>query len=176
LWKVRRADAPVLVGTIPAKDAELVRQFPAVTITPLFGGASGIDYRPQSGLRLEGGFWLDEGQRFGLETSFFQLAQGQRDFSATGQGPQAFGPVFHDPAANEQVLIMEAVPGLRAGTVAVDTSQRLWGGEVNAIRRLQGGVLDHIDLLAGFRHLQFAEGFLISGTSRSIPGGRLPCG
>jgi len=176
LWKIQRAAVPVLVGAIPTEQAEVVRPFPDSIITPLFGGASEIDYGCQSGLRLGGGLWLDGDRCYGLEGSFFQLAQGHQDFRVA-QGSGAFGPLFQDLAAGREVLIMEEVPGLRAGTVAVDASQRLWGAEGNAFRRLQrDGILDHIDLLAGFRYLRFSEGLLISGTSRSIPGGRLPCG
>src|SRR5262249_1500698 len=138
---------------------------------------AGINYPLQSGVRLGTGLWVDAAHQYGLEGSFFQLAQGRHDFLATGQGSQAFGPVFHDDAAGQEVLIMEAVPGLRRGATAVDLSQRLWGAEVSAFRRLSlNGIRDHIDLLAGFRHLQFTEGLLVSGTSRAIPGGRLPCG
>jgi hypothetical protein len=176
LWKIQRATVPALVGAIPAEQAEIVHTFPDSTITPLFGGASGIDCGSQSGLRLGGGLWLDGERQYGLEGSFFQLAQGRQDFQLA-HGSGAFGPLFQDLAAGHEVLIMEEVPGLRAGTVTVDASQRLWGAEGNAFRRLQGdGILDHIDLLAGFRHLQFSEGLLVSGTSRVIPGGRLPCG
>src|SRR5437588_2746675 len=59
LWQIQRATVPALVGAIPAEQAEVVRAFPDSTITPLFGGASGIDALSQSGLRLGGGLWLD---------------------------------------------------------------------------------------------------------------------
>jgi hypothetical protein len=175
LWKIQRASVPALVGTIPAEDAELVQQFPDSTITLLFGETD-INYPSRSGLRLEGGLWLDGERRYGLEGSYFQFVQGQQDFRFT-QGSGAFGPVFQDLAAGHEVLIMEEVPGLRSGAVIVDARERLWGAEGNAFRRFGGdGILDHVDLLAGFRHLQFSEGLQISGSSRVIPGGHLPCG
>jgi hypothetical protein len=179
LWKVKGASAPALVGTIPESQAELIQQFPSTTITPLFGGSAfGIDYRPQSGVRFDAGVWLDEDRQLGLGAGFFQLQQGRQAFAASSQAAQPLGPVFStDPSLGQQTLIMDAVPGLRAGGVSVQATQHLWGAEVNAMRRLSaGGVLDHLDVLVGIRHVQFGEGLLIQGTSQSIPGGRLPCG
>jgi hypothetical protein len=153
--------------------------FPNSTITPLFGGgAGGIDYDVQSGVRLETGLWLDQDRQFGLAVGFFQLEQGRQHFEVDSQAQQALGPVFfRDAAFSEEAILMDGVPGLREGTTSVDASQHLWGTEVNALHALSpGGFFDHIELLAGFRYLQFSEGLLIQGTSRAIPNGALPCG
>jgi hypothetical protein len=170
---------PALVGRIPVQEAERIHEFPGSTITPLFGGsASGIDCGARSGFRLGTGLWLDEARQYGLAVGFFRLEQGRQHFEADSRGGQALGPVFfRDAAFGQEALLMEGVPGLRAGTVAVDASQHLWGAEVNALYALSaGGALDRLELLAGFRHLQFSEGLLVRGTSRVIPNGRLPCG
>lgn len=175
LWKVQGQNVPVLVGTVSTTDAEVVRQLPANAITPLFGG--NIPYDVQSGFRVTGGAWLDDDRCFGLEAGFFLLGQAQQHYAFASNGGAALGPVFHDPAALQDVLIMEAVPGLRAGTVAVDASNRLWGTEANVRLRLATPpATQYLHLLAGFRYLQFNEGLAISGTSRAIPGGRMPCG
>jgi hypothetical protein len=179
LWKVKGMSVPTLVGQISATQAELIQAFPSSNITPLFGGgAAGISYDAQSGLRLETGLWLDDARQFGVAVGFFQLAQGRQHFQADSQGQQALGPVFfYDSAFSQEAILMDGVPGLREGTVSVDASQHLWGAEVNALHALStGGVLDHLELFAGFRYLQFSEGLTISGTSRAIPGGALPCG
>jgi hypothetical protein len=179
LWKVKGTSVPALVGQISATQAELIQTFSASNITPLFGGGtSGISYDAQSGLRLETGLWLDDARQFGVAVGFFQLAQGHQHFQADSQGQQALGPVFfYDSAFTEEAILMDGVPGLREGTVSVDASQHLWGAEINAVHALSaGGVLDHVELLAGFRYLQFSEGLTVSGTSRAIPGGALPCG
>ncbi len=180
LWRVSGSPLPALVGRIPADQAEMIQTFSNSTITPLVGGgASRLDYDAQSGLRLETGFWLDGDRRLGLAVGFFQLEQGRRHFQADSQGQQALGPTFFvgDVSLGQEALVMDGVPGLRAGTVTADTSEHLWGTEVNALHPLSaGGFLDHLELLAGFRYLQFSEEILIRGTSRAIPGGSLPCG
>jgi hypothetical protein len=179
LWKVSGTSVPALVGRINPTEAELIQTFPASVISPAYGGgAGGISYDVQSGLRLETGLWLDEARQFGLSAGFFQLQQGRQSFQADSQAQQALGPVFfRDAGRTEEAILMDGVPGLREGTAGVDASQHLWGAEINGLHALSaGGFLDHLELLAGFRYLQFSEGLLIRGTSRAIPGGALPCG
>jgi hypothetical protein len=179
LWKVNGYSVPALVGRIPTQNAELIQAFPSSAITPLFGGgASGVNYDAQSGVRLDSGMWLGEARQFGLSIGFFQLETGRQHFRADSQGQQALGPVlFYDAAYTEEAVLMDGVPGLREGTVTVDANQHLWGAEANAAYALSaGGFLDRFELSAGFRYLQFSEGLQIRGTSQAIPGGALPCG
>lgn len=179
LWKVNGASVPTLVGKIPTESAELIQTFVNSTISPLYGsGAGGISYDVQSGVRLETGCWLDDGRQWGLSAGFFQLEQGRQHFGVDSEAQQALGPVFfRDAAFSEEAILLEGVPGLREGTVSVDATQHLWGAEANALHALSpGNFFDHVELLAGFRYLQFSEGLLIQGTSRAIPGGALPCG
>ena len=138
LWQIRSAPVPALVGTIPSKQAELIQLFDNSTITSHFGGSgSGIDYRAQSGLRLEAGLWLDEDRQYALEGSFFQLGQGRQQFQAASKGGDVLGPIFfRDSLAGQELLIMEAVPGLRASEMTIEATQHLWGAEANVFRRL----------------------------------------
>jgi hypothetical protein len=179
LWKVKGASVPTLVGRIAPTEAEFIQEFSSTNITPLFGGgASGISYDAQSGVHLETGLWLDDAHQLGFSAGFFQLAQGQQHFQADSQAQQALGPVFfYDSALTQEAVVLEGASGLREGTVSVDASQHLWGTEFNALHSLSPGrFFDHLEFLAGFRYMQFSEGLQISGTSRAIPGGVLPCG
>jgi hypothetical protein len=174
-WKVPGQHLPTLVGTIPVGSAELVQQLPGGTINSVFGGT--VNYGEQSGLRFTAGAWLGDARQFGLDFGFFQLKQGQKHalFSSLAQAP--LGVTFNDTSAGQQVLIMDAVPGLRDGAVAVSASNRLWGAEANArFRLLDLPIPADLSLLAGFRHLQFDEGLDVESSSTAVPGGRLPCG
>jgi len=176
LWWLRGSDVPVLAGTIPVQEAELVRQFPAVAIGPLAGG-SGLDYPAQSGLRLGAGLWLGETGVYGLSAGFLQLEQGQKAFRFVSRGAQPLGSVFHDPAAGQNIFVMLAIPGLRAGELSVSAQQRFRSAEVQVSRRLEwSGPIAWLQLLAGLRYLEFTEQLRVAGASRVIPGGRLPCG
>jgi hypothetical protein len=178
LWTVPGQRLPSVVGTIPVDSADPIQRLPDLTIRPLFGdGAGRADGEWQSGLRVGAGLWLDDARQFGLEAGFFQLEQGQQHALFQSAAAEPLGITFHDPVAGQQVLIMDAVPGLRTGAVAVETSNRLWGAEANALWRLSGvPVVDQLRLLAGFRTLQFDEDLDVSSSSAAVPGGRLPCG
>jgi hypothetical protein len=178
LWNIPDQKIPILVGTIPEPAAELVQRFPDSTITPLFGGGVGrIDYGEQSGLRLNAGCWLDAEQQVGLEAGYFQLQQGRQHNLLQSAAAASLGVAYWDSAAGQQVLIMDAVPGLRNGAVTVDANSHLWGAEVNALFRLPAPAFPGtLRLLAGFRHLQFDEGLSINSTSTLVPNGHLPCG
>jgi Putative beta barrel porin-7 (BBP7) len=178
LWNIPNQKLPMLVGTIPEPYAELVQRFPDSTITPLFGGGTGrIDYGEQSGVRLEVGCWLDDFQEVGLEAGYFQLQQGRQQSHFQSAAGAPLGLAYWDSAAGQQVLIMDAVPGLRNGTVAIDANNHLWGVETNALFRLPVPAFPGtLRFLAGFRHLQFDEGLSINSTSTLVPNGHLPCG
>ncbi len=174
LWKVPGQHLPAVVGTIPVESAEAVQQLPGGTIQAT---GIGVDYGEQSGIRLGAGAWLGDARQFGLDVGFFQLEQGRhRDlFASAAQAP--LGVTFFDTAAAQQVLIMDAVPGLRDGAVAISASNRLWGAEANArYRLLDLPIPGEVCFLAGFRHLQFDEGLDVATSSTAVPGGRLPCG
>jgi hypothetical protein len=178
LWNMPDQKIPMLVGTIPEPAAELVQRLPDSMITPLFGGGAGrIDYGEQSGVRLEVGCWLDADQEVGLEAGYFQLQPGRQQTLLQSAAAAPLGIAFYDSAAAQQVLIMDAVPGLRNGAVAIDASNHLWGVETNALFRLPAPAFPGtLRFLAGFRHLQFDEGLSINSTSTLVPNGHLPCG
>ncbi len=178
LWKVQSPTVPALVGTIPVESAEVVQRLSDNAITPIYGGgAGGVSYGWQSGYRLEAGLWLDADQQFGVETGFFQLQPGHQGALLQSAAAEPLGVLFHDPVASHDVLIMDAVPGLRVGSVAIAASNRLWGAEANVMARLPlASFPGELSLVGGFRHFQFDEGLAISTSSMSVPGGRLPCG
>jgi Putative beta barrel porin-7 (BBP7) len=178
LWNIPDPKIPLLVGTVPEPAAELVQRLPDSMITPLFGaGAGRIDYGEQSGLRLAVGCWLDADQDVGVEAGYFQLQEGRQQSAFQSAAGAPLGVAYVDSAAAQQVLIMDAVPGLRNGAVTIDASNHLWGVETNALFRLPAPAFPGtLRLLVGFRHLQFDEGLSINSTSTLVPNGHLPCG
>ena len=178
LWRISQPKLPVLVGTIPVESAELVQTLPDSTIQPLFGGGAGQwGAALHSGFRLEAGVWLDDSRDLGVQAGYFQLLESRQTASVQSAAQIPLGPVFQDPVAGQEVLIMDAVPGLRTGGVALSTSNRLWGAELNAVARLPLDMFPgRLGLIAGFRYLQFAEELDIDSTSMAVPNGHLPCG
>jgi hypothetical protein len=173
LFKVRDQKLPGVVGELSALIVDPMRRLDNDLIHPVVGGpASSIDYGMQCGFRLEAGFWLERGGALGVECGYFQLEPGHQRVNLRSNGDAALGPMFFDPSAGQEIIIMDSVPGLRNSEWSSTASNRLWGGEIQARWRTSFGV----DVLAGYRHLQFNEDLALAGSSSAIPGGRLPCG
>jgi len=180
LWWVRRGSLPPVVGTVPT-NLVATDTLPSDAIAPLFGGFSNkLDYHEQSGVRLSLGAWLDDSQDWGFDASWFQLQQKSRGDTFTSGGDPVIGPVFFDPNTNTRNLITASLPnfttgplagGPRSAVVVGHADNRLWGAELN-VRKQVGAVFfaDHLDLLVGFRHLQFSEGIDVVTDSTPLPG------
>ncbi len=172
LWKVKTAQASQapLFGTIPTALAT-APNLPAGSISGLPHDPSRSHFGSQNGLRLGAGFWLDGAREWAVEGNWFQLERGVRNFHASSNGDPVIGPVFDDPFTNRQTILLYAIPGGRTAELNAQTSNRLWGAEFNLRRQLPAIYFaDRLDLLVGFRHLQFSEGLELSGTHTALPG------
>ncbi|MFL5244189.1 MAG: BBP7 family outer membrane beta-barrel protein [Gemmataceae bacterium] len=180
LWWVRKGSLPrPLVVTGPETDA-----FPGALDQPntasLLGG-NGLRDNVFSGLRLEGGMWLDAEQSLGIEGSAFYLEKRTVGFSAAGDAngqPFIARPFINAISGNENVYFVSqnfADPNLSAamtGGINITSSTRLWGWETNAVANLYREGSLHIDAIAGFRLLSLREDLRISEVlSNVVPGG-----
>ena len=184
LWWIRPAALPPVIGTAPTKQVAS-GTLPSDSITTLVGGDGyNLDYNQQSGLRLSLGYWFNSAQDWGVDGNFFQLEQKTVRSTLTSSGSPVIGPLFYDPNTNSGNLILASLPNFATGplagmpssaTISTDENNRLWGAEIN-IRKQIGAVFfaDHLDLLMGFRTLQFSEGFDIVTDSTSAPGSLTP--
>jgi hypothetical protein len=173
LFKVRDQKLPGVAGELSVLNVDPMRRLDNDLIHPVVGGpASSTDYGLQSGFRLEAGLWLERGGTFGVECGYFQLEPGHQRVNLRSSSDAALGPIFFDPSAGQEIIIMDSVPGLRNSEWSSTASDRLWSAEIQARWRTSCG----FDVLAGYRHLQFNEDLDFAGSSSAIPGGRLPCG
>jgi hypothetical protein len=158
LWRIKHGPLPVpLVTTGSPSDAN-----PGALGQPhtqvLFGG-SGLDYGTFPGGRLELGFWLDAGSRFGVDFGGFALGQQRTTFSAFSDAagnPVLSVPIFNAQTQKEDQLPV-AAPGAFAGGVVVSSTSQLWGADVNGDVNVYRGPGFQADLLAGFRYLNLRE-------------------
>jgi hypothetical protein len=173
LFKVRDQKLPGVAGQLSVLTVDPMRRLDNDLIHPVVGGlASSIDYGLQSGFRVEAGFWLERGGTLGVECGYLQLEPGHQRVNLRSDSSAALGPIFFDPSAGQEIIIMDSVPGLRNSEWSSTASDRFWGAEIQA--RWRTGC--SFDVLAGYRHLQFNEDLDFAGSSSAIPGGRLPCG
>jgi hypothetical protein len=158
-----------IAGTIPDADAALL-DLPPGSISSTFGGGN-IAFGALSGVRLELGAGLDSAGCWGVSGEFFQLEHASRGASqvSNGAGSPALGPVFFDPVTSRETILLFADPGIRSGAVTELVSNKFWGFEVDARRRLTAIFSDRLDLIVGYRHLQFDESLDAAGGSNLIP-------
>jgi hypothetical protein len=176
-----------LPGAIGQPGTQVV--FPASTeVFPSFGVLGGSeaygtidDGGDRSGGRFTAGFWLNPGETFGIEASYFLV--GSRDFSFGGgplgvQGsPIIARPVFDlfiptapfenayyisfpNPGNGEEVI----------GSFNIAISNRLWGADARTVCTLFLADCWRLDLLFGGRFLQLDEDLDISQSVIDVNG------
>jgi len=118
-------------------------------------------YGLASGGRLSGGYWKEEYccVSWGMEWNAFMLEHRGEGFTLES-GPSGFPIVlrpFIDSRTGQAGLAVVSFPGAAAGNLSVTSDSFLWGGELNAVRRINEGNGIHWDLIAGLRYLNLEE-------------------
>lgn len=135
--------------------------------TVLFGGP--IDYGAFSGGRAFLGGWWDDNHTVGFEGSGFLLERRADRFQAGGNdagSPMLAFPVRTPDGAED--LFEVSRPGRFRGALAISSSSRLLGADVNGLWNLCRSNRLALDLLAGFRFLDLHEDLEIDAFSAFI--------
>ncbi len=133
---------------------------------------------PSSGYRVGGG-WLNTANTFGIEGSYFQLAQHAttRDFGSGTSGSPVLGrPIFDTATGVEDVLFVSS-PGAFRGSINFASTTSLLGADANLMFPTVRGnrdddVLHYFNLLAGGRYLSLNDELDIAQTTTVLPLGR----
>lgn len=174
LWWLRSGPTPPLVTSgDPASRGILGAPGTAV----LFGGDR-LDYGTFSGLRLKAGAWIDEEKDFGVEVNGFLTESRSVGFqmaSNASGSPAIFVPAQTSPGVEGSFtlatpLVFDPVfgPFQNTGAVAVASSTRLWGSEINGLYWREGGRNFDMVWLAGFRYLSLQEDIRMRGFSDDL--------
>lgn len=138
----------------------------------LFGG-QGLNYGMFSGLRLNGGLWLDPESRFGIQASGFQLERRSVAYNAGGGlngQPFLAEPFTSAQTGNQNVYFISQnfsapAPGAAlTGSVGIASTSRLWSWEINQVFNLVRSPIASLDLLLGYRQLNLSESLTNSVT------------
>lgn len=171
-WGVREQNLPALLiagpaGTVSVADGNLNG-----TSTVIGGTSVGDQWR--SGFRVNAGLWANQCQNWGLEGSYFFLGQQTTTFAAASNGNPELGRPFFDPiganppvagpGAYAEVVAMNGV----AGVFQAQTSNQLWGADLNVRKGLLLGCRWRLDGLSGFRYLNFEEDLRINEVNRQV--------
>jgi hypothetical protein len=168
-WWIRNSQFPPLVTTGSPAAPQVIQGTLGQDNTVLLFGGSSVDNEGRSGGRFTLGYWFDTCCPTAVEGSGFFLAPRSVRFAASSASfPVLARPVI-DAATGQEKREINTTPitspgGILnlSGKISVEAPSRLWGTEVNLRRQLCCGCNYHVDLLAGFRYLDLAEGLHVS--------------
>jgi hypothetical protein len=156
LYRPMRLASPLVTVGSPLNDHPGALGQPSTSV--VFGNSS-VDFGILSGVRLEGGLFLDTSNRFSLDVCGFWTAPSTQTFSIASDvngNPLIARPIFNVDLKREAALINSA-PGNVAGALTVDAKSEMAGIEFNARCHAYTMERFHSDFLVGFRYLRLAE-------------------
>jgi len=125
---------------------------------------------PRGGFRARAGYWFDDCGRFGIDGSFFFLAN-----QATSAGfdsndiPTITRPIYAPNFPGEFGEIV-AFPGISSGVLTIESTSKLWGFDLNLRRALCKTCDFHSEVFAGYRGLALNESLTINEFLTALPG------
>jgi hypothetical protein len=144
----------------------------------LAGGNSsnGMDYGPFSGIRMNGGFFLDDDRIFSFEGSAFLLEQRSYNFSASTSDlqPVVTAPFFNTNGIANSIFatVPDNLTSLPNSTLSIYSYSKLSGGEANAKARFGNpGNGFSSSLLFGGKFTELEENLIYSINSQRSAGG-----
>jgi len=158
LWWTRSMPNPTPLATNGSLADSSPGAFGQPGTTAVLLGKQNVNFGPSGGFRIAGGDWFGNEQRWGLEGSFFFLAEQivrQKISSDDFGNPGIYRPV-NDVAFGESSLFV-ALPGMAAGFISVSSASELLGVEFNGLYRIVQASNWNLSAVGGFRFLDLSE-------------------
>lgn len=176
-WFTKGSSLPPLISTSPAGTAFGVAGNLSAPGSATIFGREHVNEDGRNGLRLTVGGWIDEEQTLGVEVNGLILEKLTTNFSRSS----AQTPILAVPITNAQTTRPDAVavtfPGMLRGTVsATDTTSGLFGTGVLVRENLKCGCDYRLDVLAGYRYMQFSDRLGLTGNVTNVGVAGLPIG
>lgn len=131
-------------------------------------GNERLDHPFRSGLRVEGGAWLDRCQNWGIDGSFFLMQSTSAQFSTSSDGTTSLGRPFVGQPGNTQTIDLLAGPGVGRGSISIDSPLTFLGADLNARGNLFCEDNVRLDFLGGFRAIRMSEDLDIRARRENI--------
>jgi hypothetical protein len=122
-----------------------------------------IDEAGRSGVALTGGYWLDCGQCYGVQATWWYAGDPVdelRDTWASAGVPVLARPFFNVGSQLEDSQLV-AYPNVVAGSIEITSGSDLRSFETLLSANLHRGCQRRFDLLGGYRYFRFQEGLYI---------------
>ncbi|MBY0589389.1 BBP7 family outer membrane beta-barrel protein [bacterium] len=189
LWWMDGQGTPPLVTTspngTPGSQAGVLGQ-PGTQV--IFSGPLNDDFNV--GGRFQAGYWLDKCNTIGIQTGFFFLGQNSSSYTASSDGSSIIARPFNDvrPSLNAQNSELVSFPGALSGSVGVDSTTSILGGNI-ALRKLlccknscapacastncnvPGVYCCRWDCISGFQYFRLADNVSISENLTALNSG-----
>lgn len=150
-WKIQ--DAPKIIPLVE-------ESFLNDSSSRIVLGDQRITSKWRSGARFTLGFWFDDVQCYGVEANYFFLGEAtakKKVFSDGLLGSPFLAFPFIDSESGADASLNIAFPGSYSGLANLRVSNQLNGAELNGISHFYCCNGWDIDLLGGFRYLNFSE-------------------
>ncbi len=170
LWGIDGYHVPPLVTTSPVGTSrDIAGELGRPTTSILFGNED-LGGEIYHGARFRLGYWFDPCETYGLEASYFGLAQKTSTFSAqSSDTPILTRPFFNiEPGHEGQDAELVSYPGLLADHIQVRSQTQMQGVEVLYRQALCQDCTRRVDWLAGYRYVQLDDKLVISDFKRFV--------
>jgi hypothetical protein len=138
--------------------------------TAVISGAQKADYGAAPGFRAAAGGWLGE-SRLGFEMSGFYIGRTNDTHALGGNSATVLARPFVDTISRRENVRVVAAPGAFSGGVVVDHSAQIWGVEGTPFWRVINGDSVVVDVITGFKFLQYSEALNVFDASTILSGG-----
>ncbi len=139
--------------------------------TSVLLGNQNIGLPSQGGGRITFGFTFDAEQSWGIEGTYFYLSNPtvtQGVYSNGGQGSALLAFPYYNPLNGTESASPIAYPGSFAGNAVVTLQTLLQGTDVNVLHNIHYSNNIRVDLLGGFRYVNFQENLNFSTDSPNV--------
>lgn len=172
LWWSKESPVPVPLATVGPVVPNLTPVLGTPGVSVVLGGGN-LDLGTRSGGRFTVGGWVNERRTFGLEAGYLFLGDSTASPSVASSGlagsPFLAVPFIDRVTGNESSTRL-ANPGGFAGVGTLSATNSFQGGELNGLFNVARREKWNLDLIAGFRYLNFQERLAFATSSPAVVG------
>ena len=170
LWWSKSSPLPVPIVTV-GSTADPTPGALGQPGTSVIMGDQNIGLPTRGGGRFTFGFSFDPEQTWGVEGTYFYLgdvSMSQSVFSNGGQGSALLSFPFFNPTIPGEDASPIASPGYFAGQAVLSLQNSLQGTDINLLHNILNSNGVRVDLLGGFRYVNFQENLKFSTDSPNV--------
>ena len=174
LWTEERF-LPALVTTSPPGTLQAEAGVLGFQDSSILFGDDKFEDNPVSGYRIHGGYWLDSQQTLGVGVRYFSLDDNSVDYSVASGGDPILGRPFLNTDLNQEDALLVAFPGLSTGSININATNEISGGDIYVRRLLYSGCGNRVDFVGGYQYSQIDDKVTVRNSLTSVdPAGRVP--